>query len=69
MKIAEFLRCIELGTLLTIADYKSDKILIDKQTAHTRCGNIKKIFKQYLSNSITFLYAYDNKKIKMFIEE
>lgn len=68
MKLADFLRCAELCTIYTITEYQTDKILIEKQTAHTTKGNIKKAFKQYLNNTIKFLYAYDNKKIKIFID-
>ena len=67
MKLADFLKCTEIYTKYTIADYNTDNILIEGQTAHTPRGNIKKAFKQYLNSTIAFLYAYDNKKIKIFI--
>lgn len=68
MKLYDFLKCVELDTNLTIASYKNDKILIYEKIAHTPKGNLKKVFKQLQNKTIIFLYAYDNKKIKLFIE-
>lgn len=71
MKVIDFLKVAESTTIYTIAEYITEEIIIDNKTAYKftqTSQSIKKEFKQILDKKITFLYAYDNKKIKIFIE-
>lgn len=67
MRVYDFLRSLDFYTKLIVADFDSDKILINEQTSHTPKGNIKKIFKEIEHKTIILLYAYADRKIKIFI--
>lgn len=67
MKLINLLRNVYLQTKFTLMDYNSDIIYINNEYAFTTKGNIRKIFKPYLSHEIVFVLADNKDKFKIYV--